>query len=198
MDLLEKSGLHLGESGERKLIVKTLDPGVEILFARPIDIPAYVENGAADIGITGHDMVRERKAAVDEMLDLQFGRARLVLAVMEESPVRPVADLKGARIATEFPIITATFFAEQGITVTIVPVAGACELTPHLGVADAIVDLTSSGHDPPDEPAPDRDRSPRSPSRVIANRTAAGPKRGRLTNSLWRSRVWSGPGDNAT
>lgn len=145
MDLLEKSGLHLAESGERRLIIKTLDPEVEILFARPIDIPAYVENGAADLGITGHDMVRERNASVDELLDLQFGNARLVLAVKEDAQVNGVADLKGARIATEFPIITETFFAEQGIPVTIVPVAGACELTPLLGVADAIVDLTSSG-----------------------------------------------------
>ena len=65
LDLVEKSGLHLSEAGERRLISKTLDPHVEILFARPIDIPEYVATGAADLGITGHDMVIEREADVE-------------------------------------------------------------------------------------------------------------------------------------
>ena len=145
MDLLEKSGLHAVGAGERRLIVRTLDPGVELLFARPIDIPAYVANGAADLGITGLDMVGERGAAVDDLLDLQFGEATLVLAVMEDSPVVDLAELEGRRIATEFPNLTARFFEERGVSVTLVPVAGACELAPHLGIADAIVDLSSSG-----------------------------------------------------
>src|SRR5512138_2848962 len=69
MELVEKSGLHLAESGEqRRLITKTLDPHVEILFARPVDIPEYVANGAADLGITGHDMVIERESDVEELL----------------------------------------------------------------------------------------------------------------------------------
>ena len=66
MDLVEKSGLHLPEIGERRLITKTLDPHVEILFARPVDIPEYVATGAADLGITGHDMVIERESDVVE------------------------------------------------------------------------------------------------------------------------------------
>ncbi|HOT94793.1 MAG TPA: ATP phosphoribosyltransferase [Methanoregulaceae archaeon] len=145
MELLEKSGLHAVGTGERRLIVRTLDPGVELLFARPIDIPAYVANGAADLGITGLDMVGERGAAVTDLLDLRFGEATLVLAVMEESPVTGVDELAGRRVATEFPNLTARFFEDRQIPVTLVPVAGACELAPHLGIADAIVDLSSSG-----------------------------------------------------
>lgn len=146
MELLEKSGLHLPESGsERRLITRTLDPHVEILFARPVDIPEYVANGAADIGITGHDMVTERGSVVEELLDLQFGRATLVLAVREESPVTSPKDLAGAKVATEFPGITQRFFKEQGVPVKVVIVGGACEATPHLGIADAIIDLSSSG-----------------------------------------------------
>ncbi|MCJ7741396.1 MAG: ATP phosphoribosyltransferase, partial [Methanoregula sp.] len=79
MDLVEKSGLHLPEIGERRLITKTLDPHVEILFARPVDIPEYVATGAADIGITGQDMVVERESDVEDLLDLQSGKAKLVL-----------------------------------------------------------------------------------------------------------------------
>lgn len=144
-DLLERSGLHVAGSGERRLIAKTIDPDVELLFARPIDIPAYVANGAADLGITGLDMVGERGAAVEDLLDLRFGEATLVLAVLEESTVTDPAQLAGLRIATEFPNLATRFFAERGIPVSLVPVAGACELAPHLGIADAIVDLTSSG-----------------------------------------------------
>lgn len=145
MDLLERSGLHVAGSGERRLIAKTLDPDVELLFARPIDIPAYVASGAADLGITGLDMVGERGAAVEDLLDLHFGEATLVLAVLEESAVDDPAQLAGLRIATEFPNLTAGFFAGLGVPVSLVPVAGACELAPHLGIADAIVDLSSSG-----------------------------------------------------
>ena len=146
MDLVEKSGLHLAESGsERRLITRTLDPHVEILFARPVDIPEYVANGAADLGITGHDMVIERESDVEELLDLQFGKAKLVLAVHEDSPVTSAKELAGLKIATEFPVITRTYFARHRIDVEIVQVGGACEATPHLGIADAIVDLSSSG-----------------------------------------------------
>lgn len=145
-DLLEKSGVHLIDSGERRLISVTVDPEVEVLFARPVDIPEYVANGAADLGITGHDMVVERCADVEELLDLQFGRSKLVLAVQEDSPAGHVSDLAGSRIATEFPNITRQYFREHGVPVTVFPVGGACEVTPHLGIAEAIVDLTSSGN----------------------------------------------------
>jgi len=145
MELMEKSGLHLLDSGERRLISRTPDPHIEVLFARPIDIPEYVANGAADLGITGRDMVSERGSDVEELLDLQMGSARLVLAVSEESRFSTPKDLAGARVATEFPAITREYFRKQGIKVTIVPVGGACEATPYLGIAEAIVDLVSSG-----------------------------------------------------
>ena len=145
IELLEKGGLHLHSSSSRKLIAPTCDPAVEVLFARPIDIPEYVANGAADLGITGRDMVRERGASVTEILDMKMGSATLVLAVPEESGIRTAADLAGKRIATEFPHTTEEYFREHGVEVSIFPVSGACEATPYLGVADAIVDLSSSG-----------------------------------------------------
>ncbi len=146
MDLVEKSGLHLAEAGEqRRLITRTLDPHVEILFARPVDIPEYVANGAADLGITGHDMVVERGSDVRELLDLQLGRATLVLAVHEDSEITNVKQLAGLKVATEFPTIAHAYFRKQNVDVDIVLVGGACEAAPHLGIADAIIDLSSSG-----------------------------------------------------
>ena len=144
-DLIEKSGIRLINGGERRLIARTRDPNVEILFARPIDIPEYVASGVADLGITGRDMVMERGSAVEQILDLQIGSATLVVAVPEESVIEAVGDRDGAKVATEFLSISQGCFAERGLTVTIVTVGGACEVTPHLGIADAIVDLSSSG-----------------------------------------------------
>jgi ATP phosphoribosyltransferase len=118
---------------------------VEILFARPVDIPEYVATGAADLGITGHDMVVERGSDVAELLDLQSGRARLVLAVHEDSEITRADQLAGLKVATEFPTITRAYFKKQNIAVDVVLVGGACEATPHLGIADAIIDLSSSG-----------------------------------------------------
>ena len=144
-ELVEKGGLHLLDADERRLVAKTLDPHVEVLFARPIDIPAYVESGATDLGSTGRDMVAEKGAEVQELLDLRIGRARLVVAVPEDSMAENIQSLTGARIATEFPSITSEYFRKNSISVSIVPVGGACEATPELGIADAIVDLVSTG-----------------------------------------------------
>jgi ATP phosphoribosyltransferase len=144
-EILEKSGLHVAEGNERRLIAQTRDPLVEILYARPADIPEYVASGVADLGITGHDLVAERGVQVRDLLDLQVGKARLVVAVPEESRVKGISGLAGARIATEFPSIARDFFGDQGIVISVVRVSGACEVAPHLGIADAIVDLTSSG-----------------------------------------------------
>lgn len=144
-DLIEKSGLHINTSGDRRLIAKTVDPHVEILYVRPIDIPEYVAQGVADLGITGLDMVAERGSDVLELLDLKMGQARLIVAVPEDSGYHELGDLAGKKIATEFPGITRRFFEERGVEVLIVSVSGACEAAPQLGIADAIVDLTSSG-----------------------------------------------------
>ena len=145
-DLLERAGLHVVDGGDRKLYADTADPDVGLLFARAADIPEYVSDGAADLGITGYDQVRESgRDDVAELLDLGYGRCRLVLAAPEDGDVRAVADLDGRTVATEFPRITREFVAEHAVDPEIVEVSGATELTPHAGMADAIVDITSTG-----------------------------------------------------
>ncbi len=146
IDLLERAGLHLENGADRKLYADTVDPDVSVLFARAADIPEYVADGAADMGITGYDQVCE--AGVDdvaELLDLEFGRCRLVLAAPEDGDIDSVDDLAGKTVATEFPTITRNFFADTGVEPDIVEVSGATELTPHVEMADAIVDITSTG-----------------------------------------------------
>ena len=119
IELLEKGGLHINSSSSRTLIAPTCDPGVEVLFARPIDIPEYVANGAADLGITGRDMVQERRTSVTEILDMKMGSATLVLAVPEDSGIKTPEDLAGKCIATEFPNMTEDYFRKRGIEVTL-------------------------------------------------------------------------------
>lgn len=144
-ELIEKSGLGIIDNGDRTLIARTRDKHVEILYARPIDIPEYVASGVADLGITGHDMVIERGSDVKELLNLGFGSASVVLAVPDDSGINEPGDLDNRRVSTEFPGLTRRYFKKIGVRPVIVPVGGACEATPSLGISDAIVDISSSG-----------------------------------------------------
>ncbi|WP_207586399.1 ATP phosphoribosyltransferase [Halomontanus rarus] len=146
IDLLERAGLHLENGADRKLYAETVDPDVTVLFARAADIPEYIADGAADVGITGLDQVRESgHDDIVDLLDLAFGRCRLVLAAPEDGDITAIEDLGGKTVATEFPTITRNFFADTGVDPEIVEVTGATELTPHVEMADAIVDITSTG-----------------------------------------------------
>ncbi|QSG01409.1 ATP phosphoribosyltransferase [Natranaeroarchaeum sulfidigenes] len=146
LDLLERAGLHVVDGADRKLYADTIDPDVTLLFARAADIPKYVSDGAADVGITGHDQIAESDPDnVAELLDLGFGQCRLVLASPEDGDIERVEQLDGKKVATEFPTIARNYFDEQGVEPHIVEVTGATELTPHVEMADAIIDITSTG-----------------------------------------------------
>ena len=144
-ELFEDAGLAIRARGERALTA-SLGGEFEALFVRAQDIPEFVADGAADAGVTGWDLVCESERALEMRLDLEFGRCRLVIAAREESGVVSLDDIaRAARVATVFPRITRRFFEGTGRAVQIVPVSGAAEIAPHLGIADIIVDLTSSG-----------------------------------------------------
>jgi ATP phosphoribosyltransferase len=145
VELLERAGLHLVDGADRKLYADTVDPEVTVLFARTDDIPEYVADGAADLGVTGYDQVRESDVDLVELLDLGYGSCRIVLAAPKDGDIETAADLEGGTVATEFPTITRDFFEEQRIDVDVTEVSGATELTPHVDMADAIVDITSTG-----------------------------------------------------
>ena len=144
-DLVERSGLGMIEGGGRSLVAKTHDPHVNVLYSRPIDIPEYVAAGVCDLGITGYDMVMERGSDVAVLCSLGFGNARIVLAVPESSDITHPRDLDEKRVTTEFPHITRQYFQKHGVQPSITSVSGACEVTPYLGIADAITDIASSG-----------------------------------------------------
>ncbi len=144
-DLFNQAGLEVRASGERALTA-SLGGEFEAIFVRAQDIPEFIADGAADAGITGLDLVTESGRTLEEKLDLGFGRCRIVLAIKEDSPIRSVEDIdEGARVATAFPSTALKFFQTHNKTVTIVPVSGAAEIAPHLGIADMIVDIVSTG-----------------------------------------------------
>ena len=144
-DLFTDAGLEAKGKGDRALTA-SLGGEFEAIFVRAADIPEFVADGAAQAGITGVDLVNESGRQVEELLDLEFGCCRLVVAVRDDGRIKSLADLQGRpRVATVFPRITADFFARAEIPVDIVPVSGAAEIAPHLGIADIVVDLTETG-----------------------------------------------------
>ena len=144
-ELFRDAGLDVRTRDDRALTA-SLGDMFEAIFVRAQDVPEFVADGAADAGITGWDIIVESGRPVDARADLCFGRCRLVVAATDGSGVGTVESIpRGARVATSFPRITDRFFAERGMEIEIVPVSGAAEIAPHLGIADVIVDLVSTG-----------------------------------------------------
>ncbi|MGE5299181.1 MAG: ATP phosphoribosyltransferase, partial [Acidobacteriota bacterium] len=129
----------------RRLYAACRNYPVEVLFCRDDDIPGYVESGVADIGIVGQNILREAGVSANEIIRPGFGYCKLVVAVPKESNINSIEDLRGKKIATTFPATTKQYFDDRGITIETTTIAGAVEITPALGVADAIADITASG-----------------------------------------------------
>lgn len=142
--LLKRLGIHVNglvEDG-RRLTFDTPDQRFRLLIIRAVDVPTYVEYGAADLGIVGKDQLLEQNREVYEPLDLGFGHCRVVLA--QPYTVAPVRVAK-VRVATKFPNVTERYFSEKGIPFETIKLYGSIELAPMVGLADQIVDLSASG-----------------------------------------------------
>ena len=146
INILEKAGLGLIDKNNRKLISKTFNENIEVMFARASDIPKFVNNGVADMGITGVDLINESEAEIAELLDLRFGQTKLVLAAPEESDIKSADDItEDMIVATEFPVLTRKYLNEKGLDLKIIKLSGSTEAAPFIGIADLITDLTSTG-----------------------------------------------------
>lgn len=143
---LADAGLELRSQTDRALTA-ALGDDFTALFVRAQDIPEFVADGAADAGITGWDCVCESGRELETLLDLGFGRCRLALAARDRDGQPPTLGAigDGTRVATSFPRLAKAFFDGRGQKIVIVPVSGAAEVAPHLGIADVIVDLVSTG-----------------------------------------------------
>ncbi len=144
LQLLHASGLVF-EEHDRSLVARVTNQPLDILFVRTDDVVEFVADGVADAGITGADILAEAGGDLPVIARLGYGRCRLAAAVPSDAPVRAVDDLAGQRVATSHPRTTRRFFDGRGIPVEVVPLSGAVEVAPRLGLADAIVDLVSTG-----------------------------------------------------
>lgn len=144
VDLLHGIGIEF-DNYKRNLMVKTRNFDVELLLLRDDDIPEYVQDGICDLGFVGANEVYEKAANVTVLRGLNYGRCRLALAAPKNGSIKTAEDFEGKTIATSYPNITKSFFDEKNISVNIVEISGAVEITPQLEVADAISDLVSTG-----------------------------------------------------
>ena len=142
--LLHDAGLVF-EEHDRSLVALVQNYDLDILFVRTNDVIEFVGDGVADLGITGLDLLSETGADLPQVRALGYGRCRLAAAVPNDTTITSIDDLAGLRIATAHPNTARRFFDGRGIAVEIVPISGAVEVAPRLGLADGIVDLVSTG-----------------------------------------------------
>jgi ATP phosphoribosyltransferase len=146
LELLQGLGVEGIDQDSRRLIFTDPQRGLRLLFLKPVDIPAYVLYGAADLGIVGKDILLEQEPDVYEPLDLGFGFCRLVVAEPRELWERDdPAKWSWVRVATKYPRLAEQYFTDRGIQVEIVRLDGSIELAPLVGLAERIVDLVQSG-----------------------------------------------------
>ena len=173
LDLLDRIGLDTSEvrANDRKLLFESAG----IVTMRPSDVPTYVEAGAADIGITGKDVLMEQsEREVYELADLGYGRCQMVLATVagEDRAAEALRRLGVMRIATKYPKIAAAFCLETGRQAEIVEVKGSVELAPLTGLVEGIVDLTATGNTLRENGLVVREQIAESSARLIANPVA--------------------------
>ena len=144
IQLLNDCGLKV-RNGHNQLKSAAEDFPAEVYFLRDDDIPQYVEDGVAHIGIVGENVLFEKGKDVASVEQLGFGKCRLSVAVKKEESYTGAAYLNGRRIATSYPVLTQKFLDDNGVTAEIHEISGSVELAPGIGLADAVCDLVSSG-----------------------------------------------------
>ena len=144
IDLLHGIGIEF-DNYKRNLMVKTRNFDVELLLLRDDDIPEYVQDGICDLGFVGANEVFEKNSNVRVLRGLNYGNCRLAVASPKESELIDPSQFDGKKIATSYPFLTKQFFENVGVSIEIVEISGAVEITPQLHVADAISDLVSTG-----------------------------------------------------
>jgi ATP phosphoribosyltransferase len=140
------AGVEPANDAGRRLLIPSSDPGIEFLVVKPGDVPVYVESGAADLGITGTDVLRETGADVLEPLELGFGFCRLVVASPGAAPYPQLEGGITARVATKYPRLAQAHFGAAGRPVDIIQVNGSVEVAPLLNLSHWIVDLVDTGN----------------------------------------------------
>lgn len=185
--LLRKCGIGF-TNGYGKLRAEADGFPLEIFFLRDDDIPDYVADGVADIGIVGENVLAEISNSVDMIEKLGFGRCRLAIAVPKNLDYSSLDDLGGKRIATSYPKVLGDFFAAKNVAAEIHEISGSVEIAPSIGLSDAVCDLVSSGSTLFSNGLREVETVMQSEAVLVANRDLDGDRRNLLEKLLFRIR----------
>ncbi|WP_103109005.1 ATP phosphoribosyltransferase [Brevibacillus reuszeri] len=166
---LQQAGLQVTAElqDSRKLIIPVENAQLEFILAKPTDVPTYVEYGVADVGVVGKDVLLEEERDVYELLDLQIGYCRMMVAGLPDW--KPT---EAPRVATKYPKIASRYFREQGQQVEVIKLNGSVELAPLIGLADRIVDIVSTGRTLQENGLVELENICEITTRLIANRAS--------------------------
>jgi ATP phosphoribosyltransferase len=187
MQLLKECGIKVS-NGNNQLRVKAANFPLEVFFLRDDDIPEYVQDGVADIGFAGENVVVEKNKEVSIEEKLEFGKCRLSIAVPKNGSIRSVKDLGSKRIATSYPSILSSYLNKQNIKASIHEISGSVEIAPKIGLADAICDLVSSGSTLFSNELEELETILQSEAVLISNKNLSTEKRNLLDKLLFRIR----------
>ena len=187
LELLKEAGISLN-NGSRKLRSVAQSFPLEVIYLRDDDIPQYVEDGVAHIGIVGENEYAEKECAVDLVERLGYSRCRLSLALPKSECYEGLKDLQGKRIATSYPVILSNYLKEKGVQADVHYISGSVELAPSIGVADAIFDIVSSGSTLISNGLREVETIMQSEAVIIANRQMTKEVQDILDNLLFRIR----------
>lgn len=185
-ELLVKAGYDLPKEldDSRKLIVEAPNENIRFILSKPMDVPAYVEHGVADIGIAGKDVMLEHDRDVYELLDLGISRCYIATAGMPDTPMNEVTP----RVATKYPKVASHYYRDKGEQVEIIELNGSIELAPMIGLADRIVDIVSTGKTLKENGLVEYEKIVDITSRLIANPVSYRLKQKRITELVEKLR----------
>ncbi|WP_374720710.1 ATP phosphoribosyltransferase [Peribacillus tepidiphilus] len=184
VELLRKAGLQLPPEfyDSRKLILEVQDENLRFILAKPMDVATYVEQGVADIGIAGKDVMMEEERDVYELLDLRISKCYLAVAGLPQTKMSDVAP----KVASKYPNVASSYFREQGEQVEIIKLNGSIELAPMIGLAERIVDIVSTGQTLRENGLVEYAKIAEVTSRLIANPVSYQVKEERITEIVDR------------
>lgn len=177
VNLLKKAGYNVKPllNKNRKLAISSVKDPIQYIISRPMDVPVYVEHGACDIGFSGKDALMEKESNVYELLDLKIGNCRIILATLKDC-VEKVKEhymhFGLVKVATSYPNIAKKYFDSRGIQAEIIKLHGSVELAPVLGIADEIMDISSTGQTLEENNLVEMEEIAVSTTRLIANITS--------------------------
>jgi len=188
LELLKAAGIRI-DNYSQQLLVKAQNFNLELLFIRDDDIPEYVQDGVADIGIVGENEILESEKKLDVIEKLGFGKCRMSLAIPKENEFNSVADLEGKNIATSYPKILKNYLDKNAVSANIHYISGSVEITPNINLAEAIFDIISTGNTLRNNGLKEVETVLNSQAVLVANKNLSEEKKELLEQILFRTRA---------